>query len=382
MRGWKSTMESKHYLNEDGKWKSERNLALQHRALMHDYSAKGTYMITLCANARKPIFGDLICHADGTAQITPTTVGKIVEAEWNAIRNHIPQIEILDYQLMPDHIHGLIKAKETLPISLGQIIRRYKMRCTSLYRALIHDEWDKPKPQGVYASLNIEQRHEVETHSLWEKNYNDRIAYSKQRYEILAKYIHDNPRRLALKRSNPGYFTIMRDINIACSMKRLSFTAMGNIHLLDNPQKNVVQCSRKLTELGNEREYRAFMHDAIAKAKEGEVTISAGISKGEQQICKAIREDDLPLIILLKDGFPSIDDPGSKYYKPGGIYFEACAKGRLLLMEPTKETFLLDDIAVAVHKKSPASPNDSMRYRFLALNEMARMIAECEEIVH
>ena len=139
MRGWKSTMASKHYLNEDGKWKSERNLALQHRALMHDYRAKGTYMITLCANARKPIFGDLICHADGTAQIIPTTVGKIVEAEWNAIRNHIPQIEILDYQLMPDHIHGLIKAKETLPISLGQIIRRYKMRCTSLYRALIHD---------------------------------------------------------------------------------------------------------------------------------------------------------------------------------------------------------------------------------------------------
>lgn len=373
---------NKPYKDENGEWKSERNLALQHRALMHDYSAKGTYMITLCANARKPIFGDLICHADGTAQIIPTTVGKIVEAEWNAIRNHIPQIEILDYQLMPDHIHGLIKAKETLPISLGQIIRRYKMRCTSLYRALMHDDMKKPTPQDGKTSLTISQRREIAKHSLWEPNYNDRIAYTKERLETLLAYMHDNPRRLALKRRNPAYFALMRNVTIATPYGELTFSAMGNMHLLDKQDKQVVQCSRSLTHGEENDEYRALMHDALERAKAETVTISAAISKGEQMICKTIREKGLPLIILMKDGFPSQDDPKSKYYKPGGVRFEGCAKGQLLLMEPIPETFELNAIKAVVYQKSPDIPSTSMRYRFLALNEIARLIATTSFIVH
>lgn len=117
------------------------------------------------------------------------------------------------------------------------------------------------------------------------------------------------------------------------------------------------------------------MHDAVERAKKGVVSISAAISKGEQNICRTIREQGDPLIVLMKDGFPKPEDPHAKYYKPGGVLFEACAKGKLLLLEPTMGVFELEPIEVAVRRKAPMAPLESDRYRFLALNEMARMIA-------
>ncbi len=364
------------YIDEHGHWKSERNLALQHRASMHDYKSHGVYMITLTTNGRKPLFGNL----DVTSTtILPTALGLLVMQEWHAIPSHVPQISMLDFQLMPDHLHGLLRVTAPLKKPLGQIIRSYKMRCTSLYRALMHDAGEggkeKPTVKEGKASLTISQRKEMASHSLWEPSYNDRIAYSKQRLETLRAYIHDNPRRLAEKRKHPSYFALMQNVNIPTPYCQLRFRAMGNMDLLDAPQKQVIQCSRSLTGGNHEAEYRALMHDAMERAKNGAVSISAAISKGEQYICRAIRELKLPLIIMMKDGFPKPEDPHAKYYKPGGVLFEACAKGHLLLMEPTMEVFEIGVIEQAVHGKSPTAPIESDRYRFLALNEIARIIA-------
>ena len=375
---------NKPYKDENGEWKSERNLALQHRMPWVEYSQPGTYMITLCTNGRKPLFGQLVAtdNDPSNANIHASAVGRIVEQEWNNISTHEPAIIVQGIQLMPDHIHGILYVKQKMEHPLGQVIRGFKMRCTSIYRALIHDDMKKPTPQDGKTSLTISQRREIAKHSLWEPNYNDRIAYTKERLETLLAYMHDNPRRLALKRRNPAYFALMRNVTIATPYGELTFSAMGSMHLLDKQDKQVVQCSRSLTHGEENDEYRALMHDALERAKAETVTISAAISKGEQMICKTIREKGLPLIILMKDGFPSQDDPKSKYYKPGGVLFEGCAKGQLLLMEPIPETFELNAIKAVVYQKSPDIPSTSMRYRFLALNEIARLIATTSFIVH
>lgn len=364
---------SKHYITPDGHWKSERNLALQHRALMHDYQSRGVYMITLTTNNRKPLFGTLDI---ASATIHPSDLGNLISQEWNAIPSHVPQIKTLDFQLMPDHLHGLLRVTAHLDKPIGQIIRQYKMRCTSLHRALMHDQTPLPSVLSGKASLNIEQRKQIASSSLWEPNYNDRIAYSKQRLETLRAYIHDNPRRLAEMRKHPSYFALMQNLTIPTTNGPLWFRAMGNLDLLNAPQKQVIQCSRSLTDGNHNTEYRALMHDLLTKAQNGFVSLSAAISKGEQIICRTIREQKLPLIILLKDGFPKPEDPHIKYYKPGGMLFEACSQGRLLLLEPKIDVFEREDIEKVVHRKSPIAPIESDRYRFLALNEIARMICQ------
>ena len=359
-------------MTPEGQWKSERNLALQHRTHMHDYTRPGIYMITLCTNGHEPLLGTMVGDSEETAHIELSSIGKMIEQAWLNIPYRHPEIVIYDYQIMPDHIHGIIQVTHRIERHLGEYIRGFKIGTTQAYREMTHRAYMRDNIQSGYASLNQAQRDRIAKESLWDRNYNDRIAYSTKRLEVLRAYIHDNPRRLWLKHNHPELFTLRRDITIPTIDGDMIFSAMGNMFLLDRPLKQTIICSRSITE----DHYRAYMRNCVSKAEGGTVSISGCISKGEQQICLTIREQGLPLIVLMKDGFPSEEDPHSKFFKPQGIYFEACARGLLLLLEPTKDTFLIPSIAETVYRKSPIAPPESDRYRFLAINEMAKRIAE------
>ena len=69
----------------------------------------------------------------------------------------------------------------------------------------------------------------------------------------------------------------------------------------------------------------------------------------------------------------------------GGVYFEACAAGRLLLLEPTADTLTLPDIhtrteqtlrekAEAGHRNYQPIPVSSDRYRMMAANEIVKIL--------
>ena len=105
--------------------------------------------------------------------------------------------------------------------------------------------------------------------------------------------------------------------------------------------------------------------------------VTAAISEGEKLIARALREGGYPLIILLEKGFPQPDSPHYRYYKPQGVYFEACAAGKLLLVEPNAEAFEHQDIVARVTAKIGTIPHTTLRYRFMALNMMAECM--CEE---
>jgi hypothetical protein len=87
----------------------------------------------------------------------------------------------------------------------------------------------------------------------------------------------------------------------------------------------------------------------------------------------------------LNDGFPKEGSQQERYYKPGGVYFDACSKGKLLLMEPDESSYTHPDVKAAteetLRRKAEAKhlsymdvPTDTQRYRFVALNEMGRMM--------
>ena len=181
----------------------------------------------------------------------------------------------------------------------------------------------------------------------------------------MAKYIKDNPRRLALKRANRDLFRIRQNVVIG----DLACTTLGNMFLAEHPQRQLLQCSRRL----NGEEIAARKEECLADAANGAVFITAAISEGEKVIARALREEGYPIIILLEKGFPSPGSPHYRYFKPQGVYFEACAMGKLLLIEPNAEILERQDIADHVKDKIGNIPHETQRYRFIAMN----VIAEC-----
>jgi hypothetical protein len=218
--------------------------------------------------------------------------------------------------------------------------------------------------------------------SIWQQDpayYHERILHAPGQLRRMIDYVKDNPRRLWLKTRNPDLFRLHRHTEA----HGLSFTSMGNHFLLDWPDRQAVEMSRSATD----DQVKERLRPAMATAHDGTVTYTAAISKGEQHIARTLREQGYPMVVLLGDGFPKEGSPHERYYKPGGVYFEACAEGRLLLLEPTAETFINADIQTAVqetlrrkaegrHYSYSPLPVSTQRYRFVALNEMARLLIE------
>ena len=333
-----------------------------------DYKGRGIYMITLNTDGRKPMLGTLQGGTDG-AWVNYSILGKAVSEQIELCFANYQQIQICAKQLMPDHLHFVVWVRDTLPVSLGEIIRKLKIGCTHAYwEIVLHmnvQSKNATDGSGVQ-SKDATNGTNPDRPSLFESGFHDRIMLHNGQLRRMIDYVHDNPRRLALKRANPQLFKLHQRVMVA----GFECTTLGNQFLIDFPMKEMVQCSRRLTqeEIDQKRE------QCLMEAERGTVFVSAGISEGEKQICRALREEGFPLIILLKDGFPEETDPHYKYFKPQGAYFEACAMGQLLLIEPGEELYGNSDIEAQVYGKAGVLPHDTLRYRFLALNALIQII--------
>ncbi|MBU2044917.1 MAG: transposase [Candidatus Omnitrophica bacterium] len=69
----------------------------------YDYSQSGYYYITICVNDRTESFGKVV---DGKMLLNKT--GTIVGECWENIADNFDNVELGEYIIMPNHIHGII----------------------------------------------------------------------------------------------------------------------------------------------------------------------------------------------------------------------------------------------------------------------------------
>jgi putative transposase len=69
----------------------------------YDYSRAGYYFVTMCTHNRDSIFGNIengIMHCN--------KYGKIANDCWFDIPLHFPKVQLDEYIIMPNHVHGII----------------------------------------------------------------------------------------------------------------------------------------------------------------------------------------------------------------------------------------------------------------------------------
>ena len=304
-------------------WAGDLKPSMKRRRVGHDYQDRCIYMITLVVKQRRPLLGTLIGDGETIpAIVEPSALGRSIIQSLQNISQFYPTIAIWTFQLMPDHLHFIIFVKERIPVHLGKVINGFKVGCNRIYRELVNG--DLP--------------------GLWEDGYNDVILDRDGQLQRMKAYIHDNPRRLAIKRNHPDLFKVQRNIKVG----DYTFAALGNVFLLDVPCLLQVQCTRKLTKPQIDVTVQQF----FSQAQNGAVLVSPSISPGEKAVMKAAFEHGYSVIVLQENGFAPLA-------KPGGRRFDACAQGRLLMLAPWEHH------------------NDKRvikRSQCLNLNEMARVI--------
>ena len=272
--------------------------SMKRRMIGHDYSGVAIYMVTLCVEGRRPLLGELRGPDDRHAMpwVYPSQIGLAVKRAWQEIPHYHPQVKLLGFQLMPDHVHGIIYVTSPLPRHLGHLIQGFKKGCREAIKQLLDDQ-----------------------ERLWEEGYNDRILQGGGQLDRWIQYLIDNPRRLWIKRHHPDLFLQQTDIVIGST----PVVVMGNRLLLDYPEKVAVRCSRRLSETEIDHECQRY----LSMARDGAVLVSPCISPGEKEVMGTAFEAGYPLIVLIENGF-------SPYQKPSGRQFDACSQGRLLIVSP------------------------------------------------
>ena len=356
-----------------------------HREKGWDYRGRAIYHFTLPVERRYPLFGTLEGKSAETAFVRLNSFGQRVCQMLSGLAQFYKEkgytLKVLAQMVMPDHVHLVIQVLEPLPQSIGAVVRGFKSGCTKVYKEEYY--CSSENATGVHGDVLVHfARIFADRGSIWQQDaayYHERILHAPGQLHRMIVYVKDNPRRLWLKRHNPDLFRMHRD-TVLCG---LSFTSLGNHFLLQWPDRQLVEMSRSADSASIEKR----LQEVLAAAHNGTVTYTAAISDGEQHIARTVREQGFPLVVLLADGFPTAGSPHERFYKPGGVYFEACSKGGLLLLEPKESAYehptiinMVEDTlrrkAEARHYAYTAVPHDSKRYRFVALNEIGRLLVE------
>ncbi|OGJ56198.1 hypothetical protein A3D88_01240 [Candidatus Peribacteria bacterium RIFCSPHIGHO2_02_FULL_52_16] len=149
-----------------------------------DYTSEGMYFITICTKGKVQWFGEI---EDGKMFLSP--VGKIAQQFFQDIPKHFSNATVVDFIVMPNHIHGLIHIKDrsfvetcesrvsTNPIrgrptlrshSISSMMNQFKSVCTKHIRNLGHKDFH------------------------WQSRFHDRLIRSKAELQNVQKYIREN----------------------------------------------------------------------------------------------------------------------------------------------------------------------------------------------
>ena len=336
----------------------------------------GVYHITLTVPSHEPLLGRLVIpDGDPTqARVERTELGRLLLDCQRSVPVYHPEIQILQYCLMPDHLHTVWYVRRPMKKSIRQVVQGFWQAAKKVGRAYSYmaaltggtkNETSRPgepagaltlgEPAGALrpgepagglrpgfglglSSIATAGSREnplcqmlgVEAYRLLPPVFTEmpfvRPLSRRGQLRAMIRYVQMNPQRLATKRLMPGFFRVQKGIEIAGR----SYDGVGNVALLHEECYDVVHVRSvwvKAAERGERKDLRDYMNSRVLKARKGVVMVSPFISPQEKQVMQVLLDEQRPFILLADNGF-------REYYKPSDNLFDACAEGRLLILSP------------------------------------------------
>ena len=376
---------------------------MKRRSHMHDYSHSGLYHITISTakDLHQPLgqMAGRLDKPDGDSEaphVVLSPLGQMVEQELTkSIQQYYPMLKVLDYVIMPEHIHFLLVAYRNVvsrsgrPTHLGQVIAGFKYGCNKRYWVMTgsgllaitpaaepnNNPAAEPPgtlregPGGVLSGLAAKPAAaKSAAPPLFDSGYCDVMPIDEAQLEKQRAYIRNNPRNRLLRMSNRSWLLPQR----MCVETHLSLRALKGYLLRECPpsqmtdevwlriselllvKDGMIYCDRygsdellakRLLPVVCHRK-DAALHDmqqqrCMDAADEGDVLVSARIARREQIIMAALQKQTYPVVLIADNGFPEIFHPSEEKQT-------LCAAGRLLLLTPWKYHYRKADEGITV----------------------------------
>ncbi|WP_317930125.1 transposase [Halioxenophilus sp. WMMB6] len=148
----------------------------------YNYSQGGAYFITLCADQRRCLFGEVV-----NGEMALGHWGRVVAEQWLLSEQMRAEISLDYWVIMPNHFHGIVHI-ENGEASEGTARTRLQARSLGALVA------------GFKAAVTrqINQLGGTSGVKVWQRNYWERVVRDEQELTALREYIQNNPARWQL----------------------------------------------------------------------------------------------------------------------------------------------------------------------------------------
>jgi len=177
----------------------------------YDYSRPGMYFVTVCTNARLHLFGEIV-----NGKIVLNDLGKIARRCWLAIPHHFPQVELDEFVIMPNHVHGIIVIKNDNHKATGiNKTTRVNVVVGAKNLSPLQQRSQKTRPprgtsktigsivRGFKIGVTKWARQNKVVHDVWQRNYYEHIIHNVEELRRIRQYIRNNPTMWESDNENP-----------------------------------------------------------------------------------------------------------------------------------------------------------------------------------
>lgn len=186
----------------------------------YDYTQPGAYFVTICTSKREHVFGHI-----QDEKMHLNRYGEVVQFNWNNLPKIYPHVQLDEFIIMPDHIHGIIMLKND-PVGAGSPTiesltkNPYKPAPTPQKR---HGLPEIIRSLKTCSATRINQLRSTKGNPVWQRGYYEHIVRNEQALFNIRRYIINNPLKWQKHKLNST-----TEINL-----------LKNIHLQIDPEINI-----------------------------------------------------------------------------------------------------------------------------------------------
>ncbi|MDQ6469952.1 transposase [Flavobacterium sp. LHD-80] len=172
------------------------------RAQWWDYGWNGAYFITICTQDREHYFGEILNN-----RMILSEVGIIADLLWHQIPIHHKNVELGDFVVMPNHIHGILiidKKSNNIDLDFVNDANIVQTGHVETGHALSLQNPGSQRFQnigkntissivGSYKSAVTKHANRLGYPHQWQKLFYDNIIRSNNDYQRISDYIVSNP---------------------------------------------------------------------------------------------------------------------------------------------------------------------------------------------
>ncbi|NTD99997.1 transposase [Agrobacterium tumefaciens] len=160
-----------------------------------DYANEGAYFITICTKDRLHHFGKIV-----NGKIILSNIGVIANLMWHEIKNHAINIELGDFIVMPNHVHGILILNNIADLDPGQAVQTgHALSLAPTSKSLGQQRFQNQGKNtvssiiGSYKSAVTKHCNRLGFKFAWQPLFYDHIIRDERSFQNISNYIINNP---------------------------------------------------------------------------------------------------------------------------------------------------------------------------------------------